>query len=67
MRHAENLDMRIEFHPAKRPSKVWWATWDGVEGDILHREEVTLDSEHSVQRYLRSLDKTVAGFYWTWD
>jgi hypothetical protein len=25
---------------------------------------VTLDSQHAVHRYLHSLDKTVAGFYW---
>lgn len=67
MRHAENLDMRIEFHSNRPPSRVWWATWDGVEGGVLQSEEATLDSEHSVHRYMRSLDKTVAGFYWQWD
>jgi len=47
--------------------QVWWARWDGVEGDVLDKELVTLDSQHSVHRYLRSLDKSVTGFYWRWD
>jgi hypothetical protein len=59
--------MRVEFHPDKLPSRVWWAHWDGGDGNVLERETATLDSQHSVQRYLRSLEKTVAGFYWEWD
>ena len=66
IRSVENLDMRVEFHPGKLPSQVWWAHWDGVEGGVLQREVVTLDSQHSAHRYLRSLDKTVVGFYWEW-
>lgn len=67
IRSVENLDMRVEFHPDKLPSQLWWAHWDGVEGGVLEREVVTLDSEHSAHRYLRSVDKTVVGFYWHWD
>lgn len=67
IRSVENLDMRVEFHPGKLPSQVWWAHWDGIEGGVLQREVVTLDSQHSAHRYLRSLDKTVVGFYWEWD
>lgn len=67
MRQVDNLDMRVEFHPDRLPTQVWWAHWDGVEGNVLEREAVTLDSQHSVHRYLRSLKKTVAGFYWQWD
>jgi hypothetical protein len=67
MRQVDNLDMRVEFHPDRLPTHVWWAHWDGVEGRVLEREAVTLDNQHSVHRYLRSLDRTVAGFYWQWD
>jgi hypothetical protein len=67
IRSVENLDMRVEFHPGKLPSQVLWARWDGVEGGMLEREVVTLDSQHSAHRYLRSLDKTVVGFSWQWD
>jgi len=67
MRHAENLDMRVEFHPTRPPARVWWAHWDGTDGDIVRREAVTLDRECSVHRYVRSVDKTVVGFYWEWE
>ncbi len=67
IRQVDNLDMRIEFHPDQVPAQIWWAHWDGTDGPVLEREPVTLDSQHSVHRYLRSLQKTVAGFYWQWD
>jgi hypothetical protein len=67
IRQVDNLDMRIEFHPDQLPAQIWWAHWDGTEGRVLEREAVTLDSQHSVHRYLRSLEKTVAGFYWQWE
>jgi hypothetical protein len=62
----ENFDIRVEFHPAQLPAGVWWATWDGMAGDVLEQEPVTLDAQHSVHRYLRFVEKTVAGFYWVW-
>jgi hypothetical protein len=67
MRHADNIDMRVEFHPNRIPAQLWWAHWDGDDGDVIQREAVTLDSEYSVHRYLRSIDKTVVGFYWQWE
>jgi len=66
MGRLENFDIRVEFHPDKLPAGVWWATWDGVEGGIIQQEPVTLDTQHSAHRYLRFIEKTVAGFYWTW-
>jgi hypothetical protein len=67
MRHAENIDMRVAFHPNKPPARVWWTHWDGTDGDVIQRETVTLDSECSVHRYVRSVDRTVVGFYWQWE
>lgn len=67
MRQIQNFDIRVAFHHEQVPAQVWWARWDGVEGDVLDEEPVTLDSQQSVHRYLRSLDKSVAGFYWRWD
>ena len=66
MGRLENFDMRVAFHPEKLPAGVWWASWDGVDGEILEQEAVGLDSQHSVHRYLRVIEKTVAGFYWSW-
>lgn len=66
IRQIENLDMRVEFHPDCIPANVWWARWDGAEGGVLEQEVVTLDSQYSAHRYMRSLEKTVVGFYWEW-
>ncbi len=66
MRRMENFDMRVEFHPDRLPAGIWWATWDGVDGAVLEQEPVSLDNQHSVHRYLRFIEKTVAGFYWSW-
>jgi len=63
---VENLDIRVEFHPDKLPSNVVWAVWDGFEGPIVEREQVTLDSQFAVHRYLRLAEKTAVGFHWDW-
>ncbi|HEY5986911.1 MAG TPA: hypothetical protein VIV12_11115 [Streptosporangiaceae bacterium] len=66
MLRLENLDMRVEFHPDMLPAQVWWAVWDGIEGDIIEREPVSLGRQHEVHRYLRTVEKTVVGFRWFW-
>jgi len=67
MRQLSNLDMRVEFDPVGLPSQVWWTHWDGIAGAVLEREAVTLDSQYSVHRYLRTLERTAVGFSWDWD
>jgi hypothetical protein len=67
MRQLQNLDMRVEFDPRRLPEQIWWAHWDGADGRVLEREAVTLDSQNSVHRFLRSLERTAVGFYWEWD
>jgi hypothetical protein len=66
MGRLENLDLRVEFHPDKLPARVWWATWDGADGPVVDEQPVALDQQNSVHRYLRSLEKAVVGFRWTW-
>jgi hypothetical protein len=66
MRRLENLDLRVAFHPDMLPARIWWAVWDGMNGDIVEREQVLLGSQYEVHRYLRSLEKTVVGFRWSW-
>ncbi len=63
---VENLDIRVEFHPDKLPSEVVWAVWDGMDGPIVTREQVALDSQFAVHRYLRLAEKTAVGFHWDW-
>lgn len=67
LRHLENFDMRVEFHPDRLPARVLWARWDGIESDVAEQQELSLDSQHAVHRYLRSISKTVVGFRWEWD
>jgi hypothetical protein len=56
----------VEFYPDKLPGDVVWAVWDGMDGPIVEREHVTLDSQFAVHRYLRLAEKTTAGFHWDW-
>jgi hypothetical protein len=64
LRVLHNVDLRVEFHPDCLPESVWWAHWENASGEVIHREQVTLDSQHSAHRHLRTLEKTLAGFYW---
>jgi hypothetical protein len=66
MAYLENFDIRVQFSPSRLPAKLWWASWDGVDGAVLQEEEVALDSQYSVHRYLRSISRTVVGFHWIW-
>jgi hypothetical protein len=63
---VENLDIRVAFHPDKLPRNVAWAVWDGMDGPIVQREPVDLDSQFAVHRYLRLAEKTAVGFHWDW-
>jgi hypothetical protein len=67
MRTVSNLDMRIQFDEHYVPSKIYWAQWNGIDGDVLQQEAVTLDKEYSAHRYLHSVEQTVVGFCWEWD
>lgn len=62
----ENFDMRVQFHLDKLPEVIWWSVWDGVDGEAVETETVALDSQQSVHRYLRFLERTVVGFHWSW-
>ena len=62
----ENFDMRVQFHPDKLPAEIWWSVWDGVDGNPIESEAVTPDSQLSVHRYMRFLERTVIGFRWSW-
>ena len=66
MHYVENVDMRVQFDATRQPAKLWWATWDGVDGPITSQEEVGLDLQHSAHRYMRSIERAVVGFYWSW-
>ena len=65
-RRMENVDIRVEFHPDRLPATVWWAIWDGIGGDVVDSEPVTLDAQYSAHRFLRFIENTVVGFHWAW-
>jgi hypothetical protein len=62
----ENLDLRIQFDEDKLPAELWWATWEGVDGEVVAQQQVALDSQNAAQRYLRTVQRAVVGFYWRW-
>jgi hypothetical protein len=66
MRQVPNIDIRVEFEASMLPAKIWWAVWDGMQGDVADDQEVVLDSQHSVHKYLRLAERTVVGFQWEW-
>jgi hypothetical protein len=63
----EGVNLHVEFHPDTLPKRVWWAVWDGIEGPVVEREEVTLSSSNTVERFLTVMENTIVGFYWDWD
>jgi hypothetical protein len=65
-KRLENYEQRIEFHSNKLPAMVWWAQWDGIDGNVIAREPAELDIQHAAQRYLQSVERSVVGFYWDW-
>ena len=63
---ARELYIRVQFHPDRLPGTVVWAVWDGLDGAIVEREPVVLDSQFAVHRYLRLAEQTAVGFHWDW-
>lgn len=66
LHRAENLELRITFHPARLPRRVWWASWDALDGQPSERQVVQLDDEHSTHRYLSALEEAIVGYTWAW-
>src|SRR5437764_10468610 len=56
-----SLHDALPIYPGKLPGSVVWAVWDGMDGPIIDRENVTLDSQFAVHRYLRLAETTVVG------
>jgi hypothetical protein len=65
---VERLDMRVEFSPDRLPVRLEWAVWDGFGADARVRaaEEVSLDAEHAVHRFVDAAEGVTVGFTWTW-
>ncbi len=67
IRRIDNLEIRVQFHPARLPAKVWWGSWDTLDGPMADRETTQLDSEFAVHRYLDGVEAAIVGFAWAWE
>ena len=65
-RAMHNISVRVEFHPDKVPRRVWWAVWDGMDGDIIERDEFELRAARYVFKRLDYIEQSVVGFTWKW-
>jgi len=64
---ADNVDIVVQFHQSQLPSRLWWAIWDDYkDGDVLGQEEVSLDHDGCVHRFVPYLENAAAGFCWKW-
>ncbi|NHC46881.1 hypothetical protein [Motilibacter aurantiacus] len=63
---ANSVEIYVRFHPDKLPGAVWWCTWDGLDGGVLHEAVAELDDEHSVHKFLEGAEKALVGFRWEW-
>jgi hypothetical protein len=64
----ESLYMSVQFHPARLPRAVWWATWSGYQpgSRIVSRTPVRLDPGYRVFHQVKDIESTVVGYYWEW-
>lgn len=63
---VDNVELAVQFHPARLPVSVQWCQWDRHDDDEPRvAEDVQLDADRGVHRYLPRLEKAVVGFRWT--
>src|SRR6266566_795758 len=64
----ESLSISVQFHPARLPRSIWWATWSGYQpgSHIVDRTRVQLDSEYSVFNSVKDIEGAIIGYYWDW-
>jgi len=60
----ENLDLRVQFHHLRLPTRVWWSEWPALDEPPVSSELVELDTDKCVHRFLGSIERTVVGFRW---
>lgn len=64
---ADNVDIVVQFHRSQLPDRLWWTIWDNYkDGNVLGQEEVSLDPDGCIHRFVPYLENAAAGFYWKW-
>lgn len=66
LRMVENVEIRVQFEPARLPTRIAWTTWRSVDGAAVEREPERLDADHAVHRYMARLEAATVGFTWEW-
>jgi hypothetical protein len=66
-RRATNIEINVQFHPGRRPGRVWWAIWEGLDEPPAEEVRVELEPDLSVHRYLDSVEGRLVGFRWQFD
>ena len=64
----ESLSVSVQFHSARLPRSIWWATWSGYQpgSQIVDRARVQMDADCRVFTHLRDIEGAVVGYYWEW-
>jgi hypothetical protein len=66
LRLVQNVNLRVEFHPALLPRQVFFAEWNELHGPPARRMPVILEPDNSVSVFLHSMERAIAGFTWEW-
>jgi hypothetical protein len=64
----ESLSVSVQFHPARLPRAIWWASWSGYQpgSQIVDRTRVQLDEEYCVFTQVKDIEGAIIGYYWEW-
>jgi hypothetical protein len=65
---AGNVEIHVQFHRRFLPRRIWWAAWEEPSpgtGEPTLLEEVCLEPDGSVHRYLEWCEGGSLGFSWS--
>lgn len=62
----ENVDLLVQFDPARLPHAVFFASWPALDGSPENQTEMRLEPDGSVHVFLAGLEHAIAGFHWEW-
>jgi len=66
LRLVHNVNLRVEFDPASLPRQVFFTEWHDLHGEPVRRTPMALEPDHSVNVFLHSMERAIAGFTWQW-
>lgn len=67
IRRVDSMTILVRFHPTAVPHRIWWCTWPALELPADSREEVQLDADLTVERFVHTAWDKTFGFEWQWD